>query len=135
MAHSTKHTINSAGGIALRPEATIGADVGVAMRGPSSRALAMRASSSNRPDRLEEILRLKAPWAGFSWRNRLPPCDPEAKSAAMRPLVEVHALGRICHSRTARSDEPGMTNQLPTQRRRAATMPALRDGASAPCTI
>src|SRR5215510_2547549 len=56
MVNSTKHALNSAGGIALRSGGVIKAGAAVAMR--RSLRAARSASSSNRPDCVEDLLRV-----------------------------------------------------------------------------
>jgi hypothetical protein len=65
MTHRTKHAFSSAAGIALCFPATVGAVIEVAMRNPvRARLKPWRTPPTNRPDRIEELLRFWAV-AGF----------------------------------------------------------------------
>src|SRR3977135_1493139 len=70
MTNSPKHTFSKDAGIALG-SGSVGADTGEAMRSPfrAPHALARRARSINRTDRVEEILSFKPALAGFSRRG------------------------------------------------------------------
>src|SRR5664279_699827 len=90
--NSTKQTLSSHGGIARCSEAIIGTDKGVAMRSPfraRPRLGGTRATSSNRPEGIEEILRFSAAVDGFS-RGTFA-CRPDERQD---PATDVECYGR-----------------------------------------